>query len=59
MKRSTQNKVQGKLHQAKGAVKESIGKAIGNPNLEMDGRDEKVEGQVQQVIGDIEKVIGK
>lgn len=59
MKRSTQNKVEGKLHQAKGAIKEKVGKLVGNPQLEMDGRDEKIEGQVQQVIGDVEKVIGK
>lgn len=59
MKNSTKNTVEGKLHQAKGTVKETVGKVIGNPTLEMEGRDENVEGKVQQAIGSVEKVIGK
>ena len=59
MKDSTKDKVQGKVHEVKGAVKEKIGKATNNPDLESEGQDEKVGGKVQKKVGDIEKVFEK
>jgi uncharacterized protein YjbJ (UPF0337 family) len=59
MKDSTKDKVQGAAHEAKGAVKEKIGHATNNPNLEAEGNDEKVTGKVQKKVGDIEKVFEK
>jgi uncharacterized protein YjbJ (UPF0337 family) len=59
MKDSTKDKVQGAAHETKGAVKEKIGHATNNPNLEAEGNDEKVSGKVQKKVGDIEKVFEK
>jgi len=56
---STKDKVKGALHQAKGAVKEKIGHATHNPELEDEGTAEKVGGKVQKKVGDIEKVLEK
>jgi uncharacterized protein YjbJ (UPF0337 family) len=59
MKDSTKDKVEGVVHDAKGALKEKIGRATNNPNLEAEGQDEKVGGKIQKKVGDIEKVFEK
>jgi uncharacterized protein YjbJ (UPF0337 family) len=59
MKTSTQDQTQGKLHEAKGAIKQTAGKLTGNPKLEADGRIEKNAGKVQSIAGKIEKAVGK
>jgi uncharacterized protein YjbJ (UPF0337 family) len=59
MKDSTKDKVQGAVHEAKGAVKEKLGHATKNPALEDEGTDEKVAGKVQKKVGDVEKVFEK
>jgi uncharacterized protein YjbJ (UPF0337 family) len=59
MKDSTRDKVEGAVHDAKGTVKEKIGQATNNPNLEAEGQDEKVGGKIQKKIGDIKKVFEK
>jgi len=58
MKDSTKDQVQGKGHELKGAVKEKIGHAVNNPDLEAEGQDEKVGGKVQKKVGQVEKVLG-
>jgi uncharacterized protein YjbJ (UPF0337 family) len=37
MKDSMKDKVQGAVHDAKGTVKEKVGRATNNPNLEAEG----------------------
>lgn len=59
MKDSTKDKIEGKLHEVKGAVKEKVGRAADDPELEAEGTDEKVAGKIQKKVGDIEKVIEK
>ena len=59
MKDSTRDKVEGAVHDAKGTVKEKIGHATQNPDLEAEGTDEKVAGKIQKKVGDIEKVFEK
>jgi uncharacterized protein YjbJ (UPF0337 family) len=59
MKNSTTDKVEGKAHEIKGAIKEKIGRATNNPDLETEGTAEKVGGKVQKKVGDVEKVFGK
>jgi uncharacterized protein YjbJ (UPF0337 family) len=59
MKQSTKDKVQGKIHETKGAVKEKIGHATNNPNLEAEGTDEKVGGTIQKKVGQVEQVFEK
>jgi uncharacterized protein YjbJ (UPF0337 family) len=59
MKPSTENELKGKAHEVKGAVKETVGKVIGNPELEAEGRHERVAGKIQKKVGEVEKVIEK
>jgi uncharacterized protein YjbJ (UPF0337 family) len=59
MKDSTKDQAEGKLHEVKGKVKEAVGRATNNPNLQDDGTDEKVAGKVQKKIGQVEKVFEK
>jgi uncharacterized protein YjbJ (UPF0337 family) len=59
MKDSTKDKVSGTAHEVKGAVKEKIGRATGNPDLESKGNSEKIAGKVQKKVGDVEKVFEK
>jgi uncharacterized protein YjbJ (UPF0337 family) len=59
MKDSTKDQVQGKVHEAKGKIKEEIGKATNNPSLTGEGQDEKLGGKIQKKIGQVEKVFEK
>ena len=59
MKDSTKDKIKGTAHELKGAIKEKIGQATNNPNLEAEGTAEKVGGKVQKKVADVEKVVGK
>jgi uncharacterized protein YjbJ (UPF0337 family) len=59
MKDSTKDKVEGTAHEVKGTVKEKIGHATNNPDLEDEGSAEKVGGKIQKKVGDIEKVLQK
>jgi uncharacterized protein YjbJ (UPF0337 family) len=59
MKPSTEDKAEGKLHEVKGKIKEEVGKATNDPNLEVTGDAEKKAGKVQNWIGRAEKAIGE
>ncbi|WP_031387379.1 CsbD family protein [Desulfonatronum thiodismutans] len=59
MKSSTRDEVEGKKHQAKGKVKEVVGKAVGNPDMEVEGKVEKLGGVVQEKVGDVKRAAGK
>ena len=59
MQNSTKDKVQGKFHEVKGKVKEKVGRAANDPNMEAEGQDEKVGGKIQKKVGDVEKVFEK
>ena len=58
MKDSTKNEAKGKIHEVTGAVKEKVGKAANNPELELEGQDEQTAGTVQKKVGQVEKVVG-
>jgi uncharacterized protein YjbJ (UPF0337 family) len=45
------DRVAGSAKQAKGAVKEAVGKAVGDAKLEAEGKSDKAAGQVQNAIG--------
>ena len=47
------------LHEIKGEVKEQIGKATNDPNLEVSGKVEKKAGKVQEWIARTEKAVGE
>jgi uncharacterized protein YjbJ (UPF0337 family) len=59
MKSSTKDKIQGRINQVKGAIKEKAGKASGNANLQDRGTAEKVGGTIQKKVGDVKKVFGR
>ena len=46
------DQVKGRVEQAKGTVKENVGKAVGNPNLRDEGTVDKTAGKVQSTYGD-------
>ena len=59
MNPSTNDEVAGKLHEVKGKVKEVVGQAVGNPDLESEGEVENLAGKIQQKVGQIKKVFEK
>ena len=59
MNQSTSYRATGKIHEVKGAIRQKVGEITNNPELEDDGKSEKIAGKVQSVIGKIEKVAGK
>jgi uncharacterized protein YjbJ (UPF0337 family) len=59
MKQSTKDKAKGKFHEVKGKVKEKVGRATNNPDLETEGQVEKIGGKVQKKIGQVENVLEK
>jgi uncharacterized protein YjbJ (UPF0337 family) len=59
MKPSSKDKMAGKIHEVKGAVKEKVGRLTNNPDLEAEDKGEKVAGKVQEKIGQVRKVLGQ
>jgi uncharacterized protein YjbJ (UPF0337 family) len=57
MKESTKDEIAGKVHETKGAIKEKVGRATHNPDLEDEGTGEKIAGKIQKKVGQVEKVI--
>lgn len=41
------HRIEGAAKQAKGAVKEAVGKAVGDSNLVAEGKSDKAEGRIQ------------
>ena len=44
-------RIKGAGHQAKGAVKDTVGKATGNSKMQAEGKTEKAAGKVQSAAG--------
>ena len=59
MKDSTKDQSAGKLHETKSKLKKKAGRAINDPGLEVEGKDEETAGKVQKKIGQVEKVFEK
>ncbi len=47
------NRIVGAAKEAKGATKETIGKAIGDAKLQADGKADQAEGKLQNAIGGV------
>ena len=45
------DRVEGAGHQAKGAVKDAVGKATGDSKMQAEGKTEKAAGKVQNAVG--------
>ena len=59
MKPGTNDQIEGKLHEVKGALKEKAGQVTNNPDVAAKGQAEKIGGKVQGKLGQIEKVFEK
>lgn len=57
MSQSMKDIIEGKLHEAKGAVTANVGKVLGNEKLTDRGNAENIAGKVQKKVGRIEKVL--
>jgi uncharacterized protein YjbJ (UPF0337 family) len=51
------DRVAGSAKEIKGAVKEALGKAVGDAKLESDGKADKMEGKVQNAIGGLKDTL--
>jgi uncharacterized protein YjbJ (UPF0337 family) len=51
------DRVAGSAKQIKGAVKEVVGKAVGDAKLESEGKADKIEGRVQNTIGGLKDTL--
>jgi len=58
MKSSTQDRTIGKIHEVKGAIRQTVGELTGNSTMEAAGLVEKVAGKIQTLVGKIEKKVG-
>jgi uncharacterized protein YjbJ (UPF0337 family) len=59
MGQSANDQIDGKFHEVKGKIKETIGQATHNPDLESEGQVENLGGTVQKKVGQVEKVLGQ
>jgi len=53
------DEVEGKFDQAKGKVKESVGKAVNDRELENEGRADNAGGKVQEGFGTARRKVGE
>lgn len=53
------DEVEGKFDQAKGAVKENVGRAVGDRDLEVEGQADRAGGNVQEGFGTARRKVGE
>ena len=53
------DRVVGAAKQAKGAIKEAAGKAVGDAKLTAEGKSDKVEGKIQNAVGGLKDALRK
>jgi uncharacterized protein YjbJ (UPF0337 family) len=51
------DRIQGSAEQAKGKIKETAGKAMGDKKLERDGKDDQIKGKVQNAVGGLKDAL--
>jgi uncharacterized protein YjbJ (UPF0337 family) len=54
-----ENQMEGKLEQARGTVKENLGDAIGNEQMEREGEMDQAKGHVREGVGDIQDTVDR
>ncbi len=54
---STTDKIKGAANQVGGKIKEGVGKAIGNEQMEVEGKVQQVKGKTQQKVGEAKEKI--
>lgn len=53
------DEVEGKWDQAKGAVKENVGRAINDRDMEAEGQVDRAKGNVQEGVGTVRRKVGE
>ncbi len=48
------NKNEGRLEEGRGNVKENVGQAIDNPEMEREGQVDQAKGNIRQGVGDLQ-----
>jgi len=51
------DRIEGSANQAKGAVKEGIGKVTGDSKLQAEGASDKLKGKVQNAVGGVKDAV--
>jgi uncharacterized protein YjbJ (UPF0337 family) len=51
------DRVAGSAKQVKGAVKQAVGKVVGDVKLESEGKADQIEGKVQNAVGGIKDML--
>jgi uncharacterized protein YjbJ (UPF0337 family) len=51
------DRVVGSAKQVKGAIKQAVGKAVGDAKLESDGNADKIEGKIQNAVGGVKDTL--
>ena len=51
------DQVKGRVEEAKGSIKETTGKVVGNPNLQTEGAVDKAAGKAQATYGDAKEKV--
>ena len=51
------DRIAGSAKQAKGAVKEAAGKALGDSKLVAEGKSDKAEGKIQNAVGGLKDAV--
>jgi uncharacterized protein YjbJ (UPF0337 family) len=51
------DRIAGSAKKVKGAIKEGIGKVVGDAKLQADGKADKAEGKVQNAIGGLKDAL--
>lgn len=52
------DEVEGKFDQAKGAVKEGVGRAVGDDEMEAEGSADRAGGKLQEGYGEVKRKVG-
>jgi uncharacterized protein YjbJ (UPF0337 family) len=53
------DRIAGAAKEAKGAIKETVGKLVGDAKLTADGKSDKAKGKVQNAIGGVKDALKK
>ena len=51
------DRIEGSAKQAKGAIKEAVGKLTGHAKLQADGKTDKTEGKIQNAVGGVKDAL--
>jgi uncharacterized protein YjbJ (UPF0337 family) len=51
------DRIQGSAEQAKGKIKETAGKAMGDKKLEREGKGDQIKGKMQKAVGGLKDAL--